>query len=138
MLTICLREIETYAVKVFTRNIFKEIKSKIKDTGALNVIEREKSGDIILFKTNRFCSLKSKYQVRYDKSKGEFMCDCRLFKTRGIPCSHIFCVMKHDHLHCIPSSLIRKKRQSTIIYAQFQLRRLIKKKQLYSALVHWF
>ncbi|KAK3211270.1 hypothetical protein Dsin_015976 [Dipteronia sinensis] len=36
-------------------------------------------------------------------------CDCNLFKGKGIPCRHMFYVMKVKHLKKIPESMIFKR-----------------------------
>lgn len=36
-------------------------------------------------------------------------CSCRLFESDGIPCSHIFSVMKFEHMNELPSSLVLKR-----------------------------
>nr|KYP49383.1 hypothetical protein KK1_028926 [Cajanus cajan] len=42
----------------------------------------------------------------YDTSRSIFYCECRRFESRGIPCSHIFCAVKEEHMDHIPNSLI--------------------------------
>ena len=104
-----LYKIEERASKIFTRNKFKEVKNEIKGAGALNVVERSQSGDCVKFKINRFCNPNSEHTVVLDKIQSKFVCDCRMFESRGIPCSHIFCAMKHEHMDVIPRSLICKR-----------------------------
>ncbi|KAK2652677.1 hypothetical protein Ddye_012533 [Dipteronia dyeriana] len=36
-------------------------------------------------------------------------CDCNLFECKGIPCRHMFYVMKLEHLRKIPESMIFKR-----------------------------
>ena len=37
------------------------------------------------------------------------LCDCNLFKGKGIPCRHMFYVMKVEHHRKIPESMIFKR-----------------------------
>lgn len=48
-------------------------------------------------------------KVGCDTSKSIFSCGCRRFELLDIPCSHILCVMKVEHVDHIPSSLILKR-----------------------------
>ncbi|XP_020972838.1 protein FAR1-RELATED SEQUENCE 5-like [Arachis ipaensis] len=79
VLTTCLESFEKQAAELYTRNIFKFVKDEIEAVGALNVTECPNSGDIV-----------------------------ELFQTRGLPCSHIFGVLKHRNAKYIPTSLILK------------------------------
>ncbi|XP_015970067.1 protein FAR1-RELATED SEQUENCE 5-like [Arachis duranensis] len=80
VLTTCLESFEKQAAELYTRNIFKLVKDEIEAAGALNVTECPNSGDIV-----------------------------ELFETRGLPCSHIFGVLKYRNTKCVPSSLILKR-----------------------------
>ena len=57
ILTTCLQEIKKYAIKVFTRDIFTEMKSETEDARAANMIERSKIADNVVLKMNRFGKL---------------------------------------------------------------------------------
>ncbi|XP_016206731.1 protein FAR1-RELATED SEQUENCE 5-like [Arachis ipaensis] len=80
VLTTCLKSFEKQAAELYTRNIFKLVKDKIEATSALNVTECPNSGNIV-----------------------------ELFEACGLPCSHIFGVLKHRNAKCVPTSLILKR-----------------------------
>ncbi|RYR19173.1 hypothetical protein Ahy_B03g063881 [Arachis hypogaea] len=80
VLTTCLESFEKQAAELYTKNIFKLVKDEIEAAGALNVTECPNSRDIV-----------------------------ELFETRGLPCSHIFGVLKHRNAKCVPTSLILKR-----------------------------
>ncbi|KAJ1388747.1 Zinc finger, PMZ-type [Sesbania bispinosa] len=94
------------AAKTYTQEIYKEVKREIEKAGALNVIQRSVSGEKLLFKLGEYCNRDKERSVDYDPSRSDFSCECRLFQSRGIPCSHIICVMKIEHVDHIPRSLI--------------------------------
>ncbi|KAJ1411932.1 Zinc finger, PMZ-type [Sesbania bispinosa] len=106
VLTTSLSKIEKDAAKTYTQEIFKEVKREIEKAGALIVIERRVSGDKLLFKLSEYCNRGKERRVDYDSSRSNFCCQCRLFESRGIPCSHIICVMKNEHVDHIPRSLV--------------------------------
>ncbi|XP_045817796.1 protein FAR1-RELATED SEQUENCE 5-like isoform X4 [Trifolium pratense] len=109
VLTNALEGIEIDASKVFTRNKFREVKKQIEGAGALNVIERTELGNNVTLKMNRFCNPNLNISVRLDKVENIFSCDCSLFEREGIPCSHIICAMRHEHINVFPKSLICKR-----------------------------
>ncbi|KAJ1415903.1 Zinc finger, PMZ-type [Sesbania bispinosa] len=109
VLTTSLRKIESEASKIFTLEIFREVKSEIEVAGALNVNERLDQGDKLIFKMSHYCNRGSEFQVEYDVMNSKFVCECRLFESRGIPCSHIICVIKNENMQTIPSSLIVRR-----------------------------
>ncbi|XP_057746702.1 protein FAR1-RELATED SEQUENCE 5-like [Arachis stenosperma] len=54
VLTTCLESFEKQAAELYTRNIFKLVKDEIEATGALNVTECPKSGDIVEYNTTNY------------------------------------------------------------------------------------
>ncbi|XP_015950507.1 protein FAR1-RELATED SEQUENCE 2-like [Arachis duranensis] len=108
VLTTCLESFEKQAAELYTRNIFKLVKDEIEAAGALNVTEYPNSGDIVEYNTSEYFTQQWQFKVSYNKDKDLFACECRLFETRGLPCSHIFGVLKHRKAKCVPTSLILK------------------------------
>ncbi|KAL4300028.1 hypothetical protein AHAS_Ahas17G0159900 [Arachis hypogaea] len=49
------------------------------------------------------------HKVLFDPDDKKIQCDCSMWNSEGIPCSHIFCVMKHEGLDQIPDSLIMRR-----------------------------
>ncbi|KAJ1414864.1 Zinc finger, SWIM-type [Sesbania bispinosa] len=109
VLSISLYKYEIAASKVYTRNKFWDVRKEIENVAALNVIDRSEVDNKVRVKINKFGSACSEYVVIYDKDKGVFACDCHLFESCGIPCSHIFCTMKNESIEVIPESLICKR-----------------------------
>lgn len=62
--------------------------------------------DKVIFKMDKFGQRHSQHEIVYDKSKSKFACDCMLYEFKGIPCFHIICVMRLQHLNSFPTSLI--------------------------------
>lgn len=109
VMTTTLLKIEREASQSFTFEIFSEVKNEIEKCGALNVIVRMEDGDKLRFKMNKYGEPGREINVFYDRENSAFLCDCRLFQSRGIPCCHIFCAMRNEHVESIPSSLICKR-----------------------------
>lgn len=106
VLTTSLQEFENDAAKIYTTEIFKEVKEQIALAGALNVIKRMVNGKKVIFKLTKYCHPNIETKVVHDTSKSTFYCVCRHFESRGIPCSHIFRAMIFEHVDHIPSSLV--------------------------------
>ncbi|RYQ97611.1 hypothetical protein Ahy_B08g093688 [Arachis hypogaea] len=109
VLTTCLESFEKQAAELYTRNIFKLVKDEIEAAAALNVTECPNNGDIIEYNTSEYFNQQWQFKVSYNKDKDLFACECRLFETRGLPCSHIFGILKHHNAKCVPTSLILKR-----------------------------
>ncbi|KAJ1383386.1 Zinc finger, PMZ-type [Sesbania bispinosa] len=109
VLTTYLNKIERQAAQIFTQEIFKEVKNEIEGSGAFNVVERVENTSQVTYKLNKYCKPDRKICVAYDILKSEFLCDCKLFQSRGIPCCHVICAMKHEHMDHFPNSLICKR-----------------------------
>ncbi|KAJ1408955.1 Zinc finger, PMZ-type [Sesbania bispinosa] len=101
--------VERQATKLYTLDIFKDVKHEIDRAGSLNVIERLDDGESVLFRLNQYCNPRREHVVSLDKEDNKFQCGCRLFESCGTPCRHIFCAMRLEHMESIPPSLIFKR-----------------------------
>ncbi|RYR18645.1 hypothetical protein Ahy_B03g063262 [Arachis hypogaea] len=93
----------------FTRNIFKEIRNEIQRAGALNITVLSTTLDKVEFSVTALGDPGKDRRVEVDRGKNLFSCSCKLFESRGIPCSHIFCAMKFENILEFPDSLIYKR-----------------------------
>ncbi|XLR27478.1 hypothetical protein S83_055378, partial [Arachis hypogaea] len=93
----------------FTRNIFKEIRNEIQRAGALNITVLSTTLDKVEFSVTALGDPAKDRRVEVDRGKNLFSCSCKLFESRGIPCSHIFCAMKFENILKLPDSLIYKR-----------------------------
>lgn len=97
------------AGKIYTTKIFNEVKEQSAEACALFVTKQVVNGDRLIFKLTKHCDPSTEMKVGCDTSKSIFSCGCRRFELLDIPCSHILCVMKVEHVDHIPSSLILKR-----------------------------
>jgi zinc finger SWIM domain-containing protein 3 len=104
VLTTHLRLIESHAAKTYTADIFKEVKEEIMKAGALIVRQKIELGDTKIYTLTKYRKDKYEREVVYEGST--LQCSCRLFESRDLPCSHIFYVMKEEHVDQIPRTLV--------------------------------
>jgi hypothetical protein len=104
VLTTQLRKIESDAAKIYTAELFIEIRDEILKAGELIVREKTEVGATKIYKLTKYCRDDYEKNVVYNGST--FECSCKLFDSRGIPCSHVFYVMKEEHVDHIPSNLV--------------------------------
>ncbi|KAI5390169.1 hypothetical protein KIW84_075476 [Lathyrus oleraceus] len=104
MLTTHLHLIESDAAKIDTTEVFKEVKDEIMKAGAMIVKNRFARGDTEIYTLKKYCWDKYEREVVYDGTTRQ--CSCRIFDSRGLPCSHMFYVMKEEHVDHIPTSLV--------------------------------
>nr|KYP33193.1 Protein FAR1-RELATED SEQUENCE 5 [Cajanus cajan] len=90
VLTTSLYEIEKAAAKIYTAEVFMEVKEQIVLVSTLIVTRRVVNGDQLILKLTKYCHRNVETTVVYDTSRSIFYCECRRFESRGIPCSHIF------------------------------------------------
>ncbi|XLR23718.1 hypothetical protein S83_051618, partial [Arachis hypogaea] len=77
--------------------------------GALNITVLSTTLDKVEFSVTALGDPAKDRRVEVDRGKKLFSCSCKLFESRGIPCSHIFCAMKFENIHEFPDSLIYKR-----------------------------
>lgn len=106
VLTSHLRSIESHADRIYTVEVFLEVKEQIIKAAALIVKEKHDLGDTLVYRLTKYCEVGFVREVACDVENKSFQCSCQLFDSRGIPCSHIIYVMKEGHIQQIPDSLI--------------------------------
>ncbi|RYR38742.1 hypothetical protein Ahy_A09g043917 [Arachis hypogaea] len=109
MMITSLEVYERSASCYFTRNIFKEIRNEIQRAGALNIKVLSTTLDKVKFSVTALEDPAKDRRVEVDRSKNTLSCSCKLFESRGIPCSHVFCVMKFENILEFPDLLIYKR-----------------------------
>ncbi|XP_045822045.1 protein FAR1-RELATED SEQUENCE 2-like [Trifolium pratense] len=74
------------------------------NAGELIVTHKKEIGDTKFYTLTKYCRDVYERTVVYDGDT--IQCSCRFFDSRGLPCSHIFHVMKEEHVDHIPSTLV--------------------------------
>ena len=102
------RELEIAASHVFTPANFYMLQADLRKIGGMHIVEI-KLGDgsqqyIVAWKNNR----KSHFWVEYTpvNSAETIRCSCRRMIRKGLPCKHIFHVLKHLNISEIPKCLV--------------------------------
>ncbi|QHN92439.1 Protein FAR1-RELATED SEQUENCE [Arachis hypogaea] len=109
VLTTGLDSIELFASKLYTRAVFREVKKQIKGVATLLFHGRDNISTTVVYKFSRMGAPGRIHKVLFDPDDKKIQCDCSMWNSEGIPCSHIFCVMKHEGLDQIPDSLIMRR-----------------------------
>ncbi|CAI8593846.1 unnamed protein product [Vicia faba] len=96
--------IESHATKIYSAEICKEVKDEI--TKVVSLIVKAKLGrnGFKTYKLTKYCHENYEKEVVYDGDTLQY--ECKLWDSCGIPCSHMFYVMKEEHVDRIPTTLI--------------------------------
>ncbi|RYR13815.1 hypothetical protein Ahy_B04g070602 isoform E [Arachis hypogaea] len=106
MLNTGFRAIELSALKLYTRAVFREVKKQIKGVATLLFQGRESISTTIVYSFSKMGRPDRVCKVLYDPNDQKIECECKMWDSDGIPCSHIFCVMKYEGMEEIPETLI--------------------------------
>ncbi|RYR74180.1 hypothetical protein Ahy_A02g008812 [Arachis hypogaea] len=106
VLTTGLDSIELFASKVYTRAVFREVKKQIKGVATLLFRSRDSISTNSVYQFSKMGKPNKTHKVLYDLNEEKIECGCSMWNSEGIPCSHIFCVMKYEGLEQIPKGLI--------------------------------
>ncbi|RYR15432.1 hypothetical protein Ahy_B04g072183 [Arachis hypogaea] len=88
---------------------WKEIRNEIQRAGVLNIKVLSTTLDKVEFSVIALEDPAKDRRMEVDRGKNLFSCSCKLFESRGIPCSHVFCAMKFENILEFPDSLIYKR-----------------------------
>ncbi|RYR54689.1 hypothetical protein Ahy_A06g029995 [Arachis hypogaea] len=89
--------------------LLEEIRNEIQRARALNIKVLSITLDKVEFSVTALGDPAKDRQVEVDRGKNLFSCSCKLFESRGILCSHVFCAMKFENILEFPDSLIYKR-----------------------------
>lgn len=100
---------EKHIQSVYTNSKFKEFQQELKGKLCFQVypIQGENSG----YKVVEDCKFWEKrrhgvYKVDFNEDDGEVICNCKLYKFRGILCKHVIPVLIRRSVYGIPSKYI--------------------------------
>ncbi|XP_015965529.1 protein FAR1-RELATED SEQUENCE 9-like [Arachis duranensis] len=109
VLVTSLPTLEDFAAKIFTRNMFQEVRKKIEGACAMNTELVIQDGGKLYFKCNNFGVPEIDHVVEFDIVGRMLRCECLWFENREIPYMHIFACLKHQHIEVIPERLVCKR-----------------------------
>ncbi|XP_057739782.1 protein FAR-RED ELONGATED HYPOCOTYL 3-like [Arachis stenosperma] len=109
VMTTCLDPLEKHAVDVYTWEIFVDAKKEIVGVGAVNFLAKIIHSTTMVYTLEEYSDSGREMMVLYDRVSRKMECRCNFWSQKGIPCRHIFFVMKHDHLTQIPERLVLKR-----------------------------
>ncbi|RYQ99407.1 protein FAR1-RELATED SEQUENCE 5-like [Arachis ipaensis] len=104
-----LDKIELFASKIYTGSVFKEVRKQIKAVGGLLFLGKDTISTTSVYKFSSTANRRSVRRVLYDPTEPKIECDCHMWNSEGIPCTHIFSVMKYEGLEEISPSLILRR-----------------------------
>ncbi|KAH0976485.1 hypothetical protein GBA52_026204 [Prunus armeniaca] len=110
ILKTALTKLEQQAYQIYTRRCFVSIRHEIKSCSTLthdNVMHNFGGRVYIL---SKYGELHNNWTCVYHGGENmRIKCGCRKYESEGIPCCHLFYVMKCEHLTKIPPALIMKR-----------------------------
>ncbi|KAL5567784.1 hypothetical protein UlMin_024359 [Ulmus minor] len=92
-----------------TRQVFHMVKLEVDLEIRYNIVGCEAEGTSNIFKLRKFNHQGSEYTVTHSMVDNHLECSCRQFESDGIPCRHIFAIMKNLDLQHIPPTLIKRR-----------------------------
>ncbi|KAL4345019.1 hypothetical protein AHAS_Ahas11G0236500 [Arachis hypogaea] len=104
-----LHSLERRAVSVYIREIFWKILKEIKSVAALDIVWFGSCSTTSEYKIIKYGRPDHEYIVLYDQDTQKMVCQCQRWDSYGIPCSHMFCVMKWEQIKELPETLVLKR-----------------------------
>ncbi|XP_004293033.1 PREDICTED: protein FAR1-RELATED SEQUENCE 9-like [Fragaria vesca subsp. vesca] len=103
--------LENDASKIYTDNVFYVVRKEIERVGGLITEAAVQSDGFKTYIMWRHSRVDRRFSVVYFQGEGDprFVCSCQKMEYEGIPCCHIFNVLKHESISKIPISLKMKR-----------------------------
>ncbi|KAH9801186.1 protein FAR1-RELATED SEQUENCE [Citrus sinensis] len=106
VLTTHLRSLEKHATNVFPISVFHWIREEIRQEATLIQFEALNCTDTNYYTLTQFGNVDIKWTVVYNKPTNKIDCSCQMMDSAGIPCRHMFHVMKVEQFRNIPDNMI--------------------------------
>lgn len=101
--------LEEQACSIFTREIFHRVRAQILRADKYIVLERTELPNYDVCVVTKYMRNDSKRKVLYSHDGDDVRCECYWYETKGIPCRHIFSVMKHLNKADFPEYLVKRR-----------------------------
>lgn len=95
--------------KILTRQVFHMVKLEVDMESHYNVVSMDTSERYNLYNLCKYSSGQCQYEVTHHLRDDHLNCSCDQFQTDGIPCHHLFAVIKHLNMEQLPPSLIKRR-----------------------------
>ena len=95
---------EKHVSTIYTRKLFRRLQNNFRDSLLFDVEEHEN-------RTYTFVHVKDKkrFLTKYEASSGMVSCNCKLFESPELPCTHMLEVYRKFRMKIIPPHYILKK-----------------------------
>ncbi|KAL4356234.1 hypothetical protein AHAS_Ahas09G0066300 [Arachis hypogaea] len=98
--------IELFTSKLYTQAVFRDVKKQINGVATLLLWGRNSISTMSVYTFSKMGKPSRVHKVLYDPNEQKIECECLMWNSKGIPCSHIFCVMKYEGLERVLQGLI--------------------------------
>ncbi|KAK9232794.1 hypothetical protein WN943_023042 [Citrus x changshan-huyou] len=101
-----MKPFEAAAAEAYTRAMFRLVRDQILQEGMLIAVEVASEDNSKSFRVKKWKVSEDKCRVHIQGTWDTVSCTCLMMETVGIPCSHLFAVMKVENLEAIPRCMI--------------------------------
>lgn len=110
ILTTHLNALEKHAAMAFTQTVFKRVVSQIGKVIALNLTPPIAYPGCLLYEMSKYGDEAQRWTVTHYKGDDQSLkCSCKLYESKGIPCCHLFAVIRCESMKKISKCLILKR-----------------------------
>ncbi|KAK9215764.1 hypothetical protein WN944_007770 [Citrus x changshan-huyou] len=101
-----MKPFEAAAAEAYTRAMFRLVRDQILQEGMLIAVEVASEDNSKSFRVKKWKVSEDECRVHIQGTWDTVSCTCLMMETVGIPCSHLFAVMKVENLEAIPRCMI--------------------------------
>ncbi|KAH9668083.1 protein FAR1-RELATED SEQUENCE 5 [Citrus sinensis] len=101
-----MKPFEAAATEAYTRAMFRLVRDQILQEGMLIAVEVASEDNSKSFRVKKWKVSEDECRVHIQGTWDTVSCTCLMMETVGIPCSHLFAVMKVENLEVIPRCMI--------------------------------
>ncbi|KAH9802306.1 protein FAR1-RELATED SEQUENCE [Citrus sinensis] len=104
-----LQSLEKHAAQLFPLRVFSKVRDEMLREGAVIEVKTVKAVDVALYTVTEFGTPTTCWNVIHNLQENHIQCSCQMMESVGLPCRHMFHVLKVEQIEKIPDNMVLRR-----------------------------
>ncbi|XP_024035543.1 protein FAR1-RELATED SEQUENCE 5-like [Citrus sinensis] len=104
-----LNSLEKHAAQLFPLRVFLKVRDEMQREGAVIEVKTVKAVNATLYTVTEFGTPAIWWNVIHNLQENHIQCSCQMMESVGLPCRHMFHVLKVEQIEKIPDNMVLRR-----------------------------
>ena len=104
-----LQSLEKHAAQLFPLRVFLKVRDEMQREGAVIEVKTVKAVNATLYTVTEFGTPAIWWNVIHNLQENHIQCSCQMMESVGLPCRHMFHVLKVEQIEKIPDNMVLRR-----------------------------